>query len=265
MDETRSDEELLSTLHAAADESALKIAPLFRGNFSVDHKDGKGIFDPVTIADRAGEQVIREVILSRYAEDAVIGEEMQDVTGNSGYCWVIDPIDGTRAFIIGSPLWGTLIGVNKDGRPYMGMMNQPFTGERFWAGPSGSYLSYKGEVIPLQTRKCEALADAVITTTCPDLFREASDLQRFNKLKAACMMSRYGGDCYNYCLLAMGHVDLVVESGLQAFDIAPLVPIVERAGGMLTSWDGGPAGDGGRIIAAGSKAIHEAALEILAG
>ncbi len=186
------------------------------------------------------------------------------MSGDSDYCWIIDPIDGTRAFIIGSPLWGTLIGVNKDGAPYMGMMNQPFTGERFWAGPSGAYLRYMDEIIPLQARDCGGLEAAVITTTCPDLFHDKGDLARFNRLKDACLMSRYGGDCYNYCLLAMGHVDLVVESGLQAFDIAPLVPIINGAGGVITSWDGGPAGDGGRIIAAGSRAVHEAARDILA-
>lgn len=254
---------LVETTHLAADFSAKKILPFFRGIINVDHKEGKGFYDPVTDADRDAEKVIRRVIGEHWPDHGIIGEEFGQTTTSSDYCWIIDPIDGTRAFVMGSPLWGTLIGLNYKDTPLLGMMNQPFTGERFWGSQLGSFGRWSGETRALKVRSVDRLSDAIITSTCPDLFGSDDDRLRFDRLRTQCRMTRFGGDCYNYCLLAMGHIDLVVESGLQTYDIAPLVPLVQGAGGVITSWSGEGAGNGGQIIAAGSKALHEEAMAIL--
>lgn len=257
--------ECLAVFAAAADESGKVILPFFRGEFSVDHKQGKGLFDPVTEADRAAEKAIRDIIFKHYPTHGFIGEEFGTIPGQSRYGWIVDPIDGTRAFISGSPLWGSLIGLTEDGKPLMGMMNQPFTGERFYGGPEGAFFQRGDERRMLEVRQDISLDEALIMTTCPDLFANEDDLARFHALRGKCRMTRYGGDCYSYCLLAMGSVDLVVESGLAPYDIAPLIPIIKGAGGVITSWEGDEAFDGGRIIAAGSAAVHEAAMAILTG
>lgn len=252
----------LSSAHEMADLSARQILPFFRQDFSVMHKEGKGIFDPVTDADRKSEEVIREFLKKKWSEHSIIGEEFGEDIKDNPFCWIIDPIDGTRAFVLGNPLWGTLIGLNYQDAPLLGMMNQPFTGERFWGSPKGAFAQWGGAEHKLQTRDCSSLKDAVITTTCPDLFASAEDLERFNELRAQCQMTRYGGDCYNYCLLAMGTIDLIVESGLAPYDIAPLIPLIEASGGVITTWEGESAAAGGKIIAAGSKELHQKALEV---
>ena len=253
----------LASAHEMADRSADEILPFFRQDFSVLHKDGKGIYDPVTDADRKSEDAIREILKKNWPNHSIIGEEFGEDIKDSPYCWIIDPIDGTRAFVLGNPLWGTLIGLNFEGRPLLGLMNQPFTGERFWGSSHGAFARWGGLEHKLQTRDGIELKDAIITTTCPDLFASSEDLELFNKLRSHCQMTRYGGDCYSYCLLAMGTIDLIVESGLAPYDIAPLIPIVEAAGGILTNWEGDSAAVGGKVIAAGSKALHEKALDIL--
>ncbi|GJM01840.1 MAG: histidinol-phosphatase [Rhodomicrobium sp.] len=275
-------DEFLSLFHEAADESGRIIRPFFRGAFSVDHKEGKGVFDPVTEADRAGEKVIRELVLSRFPDHSFVGEEMGEITGTSAYRWIVDPIDGTRSFIIGSPLWGSLIGLTYENTPLMGMMNQPYVNERFWGLPGGAFWQ-KGDVVQrLSVGTKTQLSDAVITTTCPDLFATKDDLSKFETLRARCRMTRFGGDCYSYCLLALGAVDLVVETGLQDYDIAPLIPIVTEAGGIVSDWQGNKLGlgggskgassdegilakTGGQVIAASTAALHEAALLSLNG
>lgn len=258
-------ESYLAAAHEVSDISAKVILPYFRQEISVSHKDGKGIYDPVTDADRNSEQVIRDYIAQKWPDHSIIGEEYGSQITQSDTCWIIDPIDGTRAFVMGSPLWGTLIGLSHKERPIVGMMNQPFTNERFWATPSGAFARFGNQERLMKVRECVALSDAIITTTCPDLFATEQDRARFDKLRQQCRMTRYGGDCYSYCLLALGRIDLIVETGLASYDIAPLIPLVEQAGGVITTWDGGSARLGGQIVAAGSKAIHEQALEILAG
>ena len=272
---SRTDDDLpafLSLMHHMADLSAPVILPHFRSKVSVDEKLGKGVFDPVTEADRQAEQVIRQIIEQNLPDHAIIGEEFEDVTGTSEYCWIVDPIDGTRAFVMGSTSWGTLVGLTFQGKPLLGMMNQPFTGERFWATPEGSFGRWSGFEGRLQTRDTHDLGQAVITSTCPDLFGSPDDLAAFDALRAHCRMTRFGGDCQNYCLLAMGGVDLVVESNLQAFDIFPLIPIVEQAGGVVTDWQGralhtsqsaAMASGGHQVIAAATPQLHEAALSHL--
>ncbi len=253
----------LATAHEMADLSAGKILPFFRREFSVLHKDGKGIFDPVTDADRKSEEVIRSHLAEKWPDHSIIGEEFGQDIKDDNHCWIIDPIDGTRAFVLGSPLWGTLIGLSFKDRPLIGMMNQPFTGERFWASPQGAFARWGGAETILKTRDCPNLSEAVITTTCPDLFATDADRAKFDELRSQCRMTRYGGDCYNYCLLAMGTVDLIVESGLAPYDIAPLIPLIEQSGGIITTWTGESAANGGQIIAAGSKQLHEKALALL--
>jgi myo-inositol-1(or 4)-monophosphatase len=258
---------LLDFAHALADMSARAILPHFRRAKSVENVENKaaaGAFDPVTAADRAAERAVRKAVRARFPDHGLVGEEFGDIPGNGPYRWIVDPIDGTRAFITGSPLWGTLIGLMQGPRPVLGLMNQPFTAERFWSdGRAARWRGPNGKARRIATRACARLADAVLTTTHPDMFAAAADAKAFAELKARARMTRYGGDCYGYCLLAAGSIDLIVETGLKPFDIAPLVPIIEAAGGIVTAWDGGPAAGGGRIVAAGDRRLHQEALAIL--
>ncbi|MGD9501987.1 MAG: histidinol-phosphatase [Methyloceanibacter sp.] len=254
---------LLATAHALADRAGAVILPHFRTPHAVDHKGGS-LFDPVTVADREAERAIRAGVADAYPSHAILGEEFGAKDGETDYCWVIDPIDGTRSFIIGLPIWGTLIGLTRAGAPVLGLMDQPFTGERFWSGERESFFSRNGAAKTIRTRACESLDQALLTTTSTDYF-SADQARRFEALTAAVRLRRFGGDCYNYCLLAMGQIDLVAESGLQSFDIVPLIPIVERAGGVVTTWDGGDPRSGGSILAAGDKRLHEAAVKMLSG
>ncbi len=254
---------LLQLAHALADGSGKVILPHFRKAISVENKAGKGAFDPVTAADRAAERAIVRLIGERYPEHGIVGEEYGDKPGSSPLKWIIDPIDGTRAFIMGMPIWGTLIGLAEGDEPVLGVMDQPFTRERVWSAESASYWrTGDGRPKRLATRACPRLADAVLTTTHPDLLGEA-ELEPFMRVKAQARMTRYGGDCYAYALLAAGFVDVVIESGLKPYDIAALIPIVERAGGRITTWDGKPATHGGRILAAGDPRLHAEAMRVL--
>lgn len=207
---------------------------------------------------------MRAAIEGRYPDHGILGEEFTERQGSSPYRWVLDPIDGTRAFIMGSPMWGTLLGLTEDGEPRLGLMNQPFTGERFWSAGKGAHMrDPAGRTRRLSTRPCASLSDAVLTTTHPDLFAARSDAAAFKRLRERARMTRFGGDCYGYCLLAAGFVDLVVEAGLKPYDVVPLIPIIEGAGGRVTTWEGGPATEGGRIVAAGDERLHEQAMKIL--
>jgi histidinol-phosphatase len=257
---------LLDFAHGLADLSGEIIRPYFRKPLPVANKGRGGGFDPVTAADRAAEKAIRKAVEGRWPEHGVIGEEHGSTREDARLRWVIDPIDGTRAFIMGAPMWGTLIGLLDEGEPVLGMMDQPFTRERFWSGPKASYLRH-GEDKPrrLKTRACPRLADAILSSTHPDLFAPGAEADGFARIKQKVRMTRYGGDCYAYCLLAAGLVDLVVEADLQPYDVVALIPIIERAGGRITTWSGAPATDGGRIAAAGDPRLHAQALKILAG
>ena len=251
--------------HVLADISADAILPYFRKSFPVANKAEGAGFDPVTPADRAAERAIRKAIKARFPQHGIIGEEYAAVAGEGRYRWLIDPIDGTRAFMMGSPLWGTLIGLLDGPKPVLGLMNQPFTSERFWSDGRTSRLRGRdGKVRRMKTRACAKLADATLTSTHPDLF-SAPEAARFKGVKSRARMTRFGGDCYGYCLLAAGFVDLILEAGLKAYDIVPLIPIIEGAGGRVTTWDGAPAARGGRIIAAGDARVHAEALALIKG
>jgi myo-inositol-1(or 4)-monophosphatase len=224
------------------------ILPFFRTSLSIENKGRGGRFDPVTAAD--------------FPDHGIIGEEFGNERTDAEYVWALDPIDGTKSFICGLPTWGTLIALLRSGEPVYGMMYQPFTREQFTG--DGGAASYRGPTGArgLRVRRCAALADAILTTTSPLLMNEV-DRKIFGKVEQAVQLSRYGGDCYGYCMLAAGHVDLVIETELKPYDVLPLIPIITGAGGIITSWDGGPAKDGGRVIAAGDSRVHAQAMAML--
>ena len=221
---------VLAVLGEAAAAAARHTLPRFRTSLAVDNKWAVG-FDPVTEADREAETAVRAVIAERFPDHGIIGEEWDNAASDSRYTWIVDPIDGTRAFISGVPVWGTLIGLMIDGRPAAGMMAQPFTGETWLAVAGEGSFRRGGDVRPLRTSGVTELARAKVTATSPDLFsRPGRDLSAaWNRLYGATLQTRWGLDCYGYCLLASGHIDLVVEAGLKDVDIAPLVPVIEAA------------------------------------
>ena len=240
------------------------ILPFFRTALSIEDKGRPGSFDPVTAADHAAETAMRALIRRTFPDHGIIGEEYGKERADAEYVWVLDPIDGTKSFISGMPAWGTLIGLLRSGEPVFGMMSQPFTRERFSGGGGASrYRGPAGER-DLRVRPCARLSEAVLFTTSPRLMNNA-DRKSFGRVEDAVRLSRYGGDCYAYCMLAAGHVDLVIETELKPYDVLPLVPIIAGAGGMITSWEGGAPHAGGRIIAAGDKHMHKAAMELLKG
>jgi histidinol phosphatase-like enzyme (inositol monophosphatase family) len=257
--------DLLTIAHAIADRTGAVILPHFRASLQIDHKGGSA-FDPVTTADIGAEKAVRELLAERCPTHGIVGEELGSCRPEADLCWIVDPIDGTRSFIMGQPLWGTLIGLLEAGHPLLGLMDQPFTGERFWGagGKNGAFFRRSGVERTIRTRACATLADAMLASTSPDLFADGEERDRFEAIGREVRLRRFGGDCYNYCLLALGQIDLVVEAGLKAFDIAPLIPIIEAAGGVVSTWSGTDASEGGRILAAGDPRLHEKAVSLLA-
>jgi myo-inositol-1(or 4)-monophosphatase len=245
-----------------ADASGDAIRPFFRTSLSIEDKShGRG-FDPVTAADRAAESAMRALIQRNFPTHGVVGEEFNDERTDAEYVWVLDPIDGTKSFISGMPAWGTLIGLMRLGDPVYGMMHQPFIRERFFGdGKSAHYRGPVGERM-LSTRACAELRDAILYTTSP-LLMSAADRAAFAKVESAVKLSRYGGDCYAYCMVAAGNIDVVIETEIKPHDIAALIPIITGAGGIVTTWEGERAEKGGRIIAAGDKRVHQAAMALL--
>lgn len=235
----------------------------FRCGIGVDDKDEGERFDPVTEADRAAERAMRAAIQARYPDHGILGEEYGEVAGE-GARWVLDPIDGTRGFVSGTPTWTTLVGVEIDEGPVLGVIRQPFTDETWWAGPVGAGFRQAGADRPLATSGCERLARARIATTDPRAkpagAMTAAESRAFLALAEHCPVARFGLDAYAYGLLAAGHLDLVVESELEIYDVAALVPVVRGAGGVITSWTGGDPSRGGTVVAAATPALHAAAL-----
>ena len=245
-----------------ADAATAAILPHFRKPMAIENKL-QGAFDPVTAADRAAEEAMRALITAEFPDHGILGEEMENVRLDAEHVWVLDPIDGTRAFISGLPVWGTLIGLTRGGRPVAGMMAQPFTGERFQSTGDGALYSGPGGPRPLRTRPCASLADATLFTTSPRIFA-AEDTDGYERVEREARLTRYGCDCYAYAMVAAGNVDIVVEAGLKPFDIVALIPVIEAAGGIVTTWDGGDPSGGGRIVACGDRRVHEEALRLLA-
>jgi myo-inositol-1(or 4)-monophosphatase len=242
------------------------ILPFFRTSLSIDNKSTakelKGEFDPVTEADRAAEAVMRRLIKASFPQHGIVGEEFGNEREDAEYVWVLDPIDGTKSFISGFPIWGTLIALLHRGTPVFGMMHQPYIGERFRGDSRSAYYAGPSGERKLAVRRCASLGEATAFTTSP-LLMNAADRSAFGRVEAAARLVRYGGDCYSYCMLAAGHLDLVVETELKPYDIAALIPIITGAGGVVTTWDGKPAQNGGRIVAAGDPRVHAAAIKLL--
>lgn len=250
-------------LRRIARAAAVETMPRFRSQGVVANKLQAG-FDPVTEADRQAELAIRALIEAEFPDHGILGEEHGSRNTDSRHVWVIDPIDGTRAFISGLPTWGTLVGLTEDGEAVAGMMSQPFTGELYYANASGSHYEGPGGPRKLQTRRTTALSEATFFTTTPALFGgEARG--RYDRFETMVRLARYGTDCYAFAMLAAGSVDIVADPGLKPYDIVALIPIIEKAGGVITTFDGGPAEKGGDIVAAATPQLHAAAMAALRG
>ena len=250
-----------ATLLAAAEAAAAHTLPLFRTGLAVDNKLSAG-FDPVTEADKGAEKVIRAIIAEAFPDHAIIGEEW-GTTGESRYSWIIDPVDGSRAFISGAPVWGTLIGFAIDGVATAGLMSQPFIGETFLAVPGHSRYERGGLTQPNRVSGLADLGPARVFTTTPKLFNTPEYLRKWHAVESATRLQRFGMDCYGYALLASGHADLVIEPYLNTYDIAALVPIIREAGGAIACWDGSEPTAGGNVVAAASQALLDQTLELI--
>lgn len=245
-----------------AAEAARVTLPFFRGDYAEENKAGPGAFDPVTEADKGAEAAIRKLIAARYPDHGVIGEEYGEDRPDAEHVWILDPIDGTRAFIAGLPLWTTLIALSVGGRSTVGAISQPYIGELFLGGPSGAVLMSRGETRAIRVRSCEKLTDAVIATTAPEIFT-GPELGAWTQVMAAARLARYGCDAYAYAMLADGRIDLVAESGLKVWDWSALVPVIEAAGGEVTNWRGKTPDGSGQILAVGDVRIRDQALVTL--
>ena len=257
---------LIDAAHAMADAARGPIMKHFRSaSLIADNKLAEG-FDPVTAADREAEAAMRAVLADRRPNDAILGEEEGETPGTSGLTWVLDPVDGTRAFICGAPTFGVLISLFDGARPILGVIDQPFTEERFFGipgAPGFAEWSRGGARRRLQTRRGLALKDATLMTTFPEI-GSPNEGAAFRAVAETAKLVRYGLDCYGYALVALGQVDLVIEAGLAAYDIQAPLAVVEAAGGVVTDWKGEPCHQGGRAVAAGSPELHREALALLA-
>lgn len=255
-------EAVAATAERLAEAARGAIRPWFRAAALTAQSKESDRFDPVTEADRAAERAMRDVLARERPDDAVRGEEYGQTSGTSGLTWVLDPVDGTRAFVCGAPTWGVLIAVCDDRGPIHGIIDQPHTGERWVAGLSPPRLFTPHGATALATRHGRSLADATLLSTFPEIGTDEERIA-FQRVAAKVRLTRYGLDCYAYGLLAAGHVDLVIEAGLQDYDICAPIAIIEAAGGIVTDWEGNPAHGGGRVIAAASAPLHSVALALL--
>ena len=253
---------LKQTAQALADVAQVETLRHFRSHGLVADNKEPEAFDPVTIADRAAEQAMRDVLEKMRPQDAILGEEFGYRAGTSGLTWVLDPIDGTRGYISGTPTWGVLISVRDETGPFFGMITQPYIGERFIGGLGEARMTGPHGEVTLKTRAPRELSQCIMLSTHPDI-GTADEQAGFYAVDKQVQLTRYGMDCYGYALLAAGQVDLVVEAGLQAYDVQAPIAVVQAAGGMVTDWQGRPAHEGGRLLAAANPQVHAAALAIL--
>jgi histidinol phosphatase-like enzyme (inositol monophosphatase family) len=250
---------LLDLNRAAAD----AILPLFRGAHGLQNKFEVG-FDPVTEADKSAERAIRALISARYPAHGVIGEEYGEDRPDAEFVWVLDPVDGTRAFIAGLPLWTTLIGLRFQGAPVLGSIGQSYLGEIYIGHAGGSRLVTPSGDRPLRVRPCARLTEAIIATTDPEGCFNGAELGAWTQVRAAARLARLGCDAYAYAMVAAGTMDLVVEAGLKAWDIDAAIPVIAGAGGLTTDWRGRPVGpNGGQVAIAGDRACLDEALVAL--
>ncbi|WP_170573235.1 histidinol-phosphatase [Ruegeria atlantica] len=255
----------LSDLEVAeemADAARAAILPFFRqSNLETSNKLDDG-FDPVTVADRNAEKAMREVLAKYRPDDGIFGEEFGQVSGSSSRTWVLDPIDGTRGFISGTPTWGVLIALGDQDGPFLGVIDQPYINERFVGSAEVALSTGPNGTTQLKTRSTSGLDQALLFTTFPEV-GSAEERAGFEAVARNVRLTRYGMDCYAYALLAAGQIDLVIEAGLNAYDIQAPIAVIEAAGGIVTDWQGGPAHEGGRVLAAANADMHAAALELL--
>lgn len=267
------DDATLAFAHRLADRAGEVIRPFFRQRIAVDEKTmlvaGQPYYDPVTAADKGAEEAIRAIIEHERPEDGILGEEYGEKPGTSGLRWVLDPVDGTRAFITGRHEWGSLIALERDGRPVLGILDQPWLRERFVGISDGAQksclLHEQGGITAMRVRPCAALREAVLCATHPDSYWQDGEWDSFQRVQKAVRMSRWGGDCYIFGAMAMGFVDLIVETTFHRWDVAALMPVIEGAGGIITNWQGGDCSMGGQCLAAGDARMHAAAMALIAG
>jgi histidinol phosphatase-like enzyme (inositol monophosphatase family) len=257
-------DEYLAFMHILADASGRAILPFFRTALATENKAKQGLFDPVTMADRSGEAAIRALIAAHYPAHGVIGEEFGIERPDAEHVWVLDPIDGTRSFVSGMPIWGTLIALLRNGEVVAGLLDQPFLNERFWG--DGNFAIGRGPQgeKALSTRRPVAMKEAVIWVSA-SFPRDPIGMAAVERLRSQVRMINYGSDCYAMAMLAEGHIDAVIETKLEIYDIAAHIPILQGAGGTITALDGGPALKAGAYIATGDPALHAPMLALLRG
>ena len=259
------DSETIAFAHRLADASGAAIRPYFRRRIEVTDKgSAQSGFDPVTAADREAERAMRAIIERERPEDGILGEEFGEKPSRNGLRWVLDPVDGTRAFITGRHEWGSLIALEKNGKPVLGLIDQPVLGERFIGVNGESHMLTEGEDLQLQVHACGHLSEAILCATHPSAYFTPQEREAFAKIDARVRMTRFGGG-YLFVALALGFVDLIVESSFKRWDVAALIPIVEGAGGIVTGWQGNSCENSGQGLAAGDARVHCAAMEWLAG
>lgn len=261
-DATKAD--LIRVAHLLADAARVETLKMFRVTGLVaDDKSAKdALFDPVTQADRAAEQAMRAILAVERPDDGILGEEFGTQAGTSGLTWVLDPIDGTRGYMSGTPTWGVLVAISDATGPLFGIIDQPYIGERFVGGFGLSELTGPRGVQVLQARTRQSFEAATLLSTFPEV-GSALEQRAFEAVSKSVKLTRYGMDCYAYALLAAGHIDLVIEAGLQPYDIHAPIAVIKAAGGIVSNWQGGAAHHGGRVIAAANADIHAVALTIL--
>jgi histidinol phosphatase-like enzyme (inositol monophosphatase family) len=255
-------EAIFAVADALADAARAATLLHFRTGLGAENKGGAA-FDPVTAADRLAESRMRAILARLRPEDGVLGEELGALPGTSGLTWVLDPIDGTRAYLAGAPTWGVLIAVSDASGPLYGVIDQPYVGERFTGGLGRAEMTGPAGRRALATRQPRPLSEAILLTTFPEV-GSADERRGFEAVAARARLTRYGLDCYGYALVAAGQVDLVIEAGLAPYDVAAPIAVITAAGGVVTDWRGRPAHGGGRIVAAANAAIHAEALALLA-
>ncbi|MGQ0609864.1 MAG: inositol monophosphatase family protein [Paracoccaceae bacterium] len=257
-------DEIAQVAHELADAARLATLLHFRAEGLTAETKETQRFDPVTVADRLSEERMREILARRRPRDAVLGEEFGATPGTSGLTWVLDPIDGTRGYLSGTPTWGVLISVRDASGPIFGIIDQPYIQERFEGGFGRAAVRGPMGVRALRARPPRPLSEAIVFTTFPEV-GTPEEGAAFRRVSGAARLTRYGMDCYAYALVAAGQIDLVIESGLQAYDVQAPIAVIEAAGGVVTDWQGKPAHDGGRILAAANHEVHAAAMALLRG
>ncbi len=253
---------LIATAHALADAArAATLLHFRRSDLSAESKEDQR-FDPVTVADKLAEENMRALLAKLRPDDGILGEEYGRVEGVSGLTWVLDPIDGTRGYLSGTPTWGVLISVADDTGPIYGVIDQPYIRERFEGGFGIARVDGPSGISELRTRPARALSEAILLSTFPEV-GTADEHAAFRRVSDRARLTRYGMDCYGYALLATGGVDLVIEAGLQTYDVQAPIAVIQAAGGIVTNWQGGPAHLGGQVLAAANAEIHAEAMALL--